>query len=340
MVGVRPRPRPRRATRSRPGRSRSPTTTAARRCCRCRARETAAASRAARRSTYGGTVPADVRVYGSVSGGLAGYLTLTVTRGTIAGAPAAKSCTSFVADSTDYLSKGAGVIYSGNLSAFPTSAASALVDPTERRHRAVGRRRGARVQADRHDEQRERRGHVGDGGLHMAGGEHMSAPCCAGPTARARGDAAGARARAARARRRPARRRPRAARGAQRQHGARDRGGRRRARARRRRRRAGARPDRDDPRPRQRPADHAPRRLRRARRPAASPSSRAATRTTPPSAGCCERTRRWGGSPGASRCVGRRAASRSERCRGPRPTSPRRRASTGNSFTAATRRRR
>jgi len=80
--------------------------------------------------TYGGTVPADVRVYGTVGGGLASYLTLTITRGTIAGTPAAKSCTGFVADSTDYLSRGAGVIYSGNLSAFPTSAAGALVDPT------------------------------------------------------------------------------------------------------------------------------------------------------------------------------------------------------------------
>ncbi|HKG37717.1 MAG TPA: hypothetical protein VKB25_01910 [Conexibacter sp.] len=80
--------------------------------------------------TYGGTVPADVRIYGTVGGGLASYLTLTVTRGTISGTPAAKSCTGFVADSTDYLAKGAGVIYSGNLSAFPTSAGAALVDPT------------------------------------------------------------------------------------------------------------------------------------------------------------------------------------------------------------------
>ena len=81
--------------------------------------------------TYGGTVPADVRLYGTVSGsGLAAYLTLTITRGTIPGSPAAKSCTGFVADTTDYLSKGAGVIYGGNLSAFPTSASNALLDPT------------------------------------------------------------------------------------------------------------------------------------------------------------------------------------------------------------------
>ena len=81
--------------------------------------------------TYGGTVPADVRVYGAVTGtGLDAYLTLTITRGTIAGTPAAKSCTGFSADATDYLGKGAGVVYGGNLSAFPTSAAGALVDPT------------------------------------------------------------------------------------------------------------------------------------------------------------------------------------------------------------------
>ncbi|HEU4701778.1 MAG TPA: hypothetical protein VFS37_04785 [Conexibacter sp.] len=81
--------------------------------------------------TYAGTVPADVRIYAAVSGsGLAQYLTLTITRGTIAGTPAAKSCTGFTADTTDYLSKGAGVIYSGALSAFPTSAGAALVDPT------------------------------------------------------------------------------------------------------------------------------------------------------------------------------------------------------------------
>lgn len=80
--------------------------------------------------TYSGTVPADVRLYGTIAGALAGNLTLTITRGAIAGTPAAKSCTNFVADSTDYLSKGAGVIYSGTLSAFPASAGAALPDPT------------------------------------------------------------------------------------------------------------------------------------------------------------------------------------------------------------------
>lgn len=81
--------------------------------------------------TYGGTVAAGVRMYATVGGsGLADDLTLTVTRGTIAGAPAAKSCTNFVADATNWLSKGAGVIYNGTLADFPASAGAALIDPT------------------------------------------------------------------------------------------------------------------------------------------------------------------------------------------------------------------
>lgn len=80
--------------------------------------------------TYSGTVPADVRLYGTVSGGLASYLTLTITRGTFTTTPAAKSCIGFKADATDYVARGAGVIYSGSLSAFPASAATALADPT------------------------------------------------------------------------------------------------------------------------------------------------------------------------------------------------------------------
>jgi hypothetical protein len=81
--------------------------------------------------TYSGTVPAGVRLYATIGGtGLADDLTLTITRGTIAGTPAAKSCTNFVADTTSYLSKGAGVIYGGTLAAFPASAGSALSDPT------------------------------------------------------------------------------------------------------------------------------------------------------------------------------------------------------------------
>ncbi|HMJ03763.1 MAG TPA: hypothetical protein VK506_12530, partial [Conexibacter sp.] len=72
--------------------------------------------------TYGGTVPATVRLYAVVGGsGLADDLTLVVTRGTISGTPAAKSCTGFVADTTNYLGRGAGVIYNGTLAVFPGS---------------------------------------------------------------------------------------------------------------------------------------------------------------------------------------------------------------------------
>jgi hypothetical protein len=69
-----------------------------------------------------------VRLYGSVSGGLAPYLTLTVTRGS--DSSAFDTCGSFVADSTNYIGAGAGVIYSGPLSGFPANWAGGLVDPT------------------------------------------------------------------------------------------------------------------------------------------------------------------------------------------------------------------
>ena len=74
--------------------------------------------------TYSGTAAANVRLFGAISGsGLAPYLTLTVTRGTISGAPSAGSCTGFTADS------GAS-LYSGALNAFPVSSGTALVDAT------------------------------------------------------------------------------------------------------------------------------------------------------------------------------------------------------------------
>jgi hypothetical protein len=78
-----------------------------------------------------GTAPAQVRTYGTVAGtGLAGYLTLTVTRGTFTGTPAAGSCTGFTADTTAWSGGGAGVVYSGLLSAFPASSGTALADPS------------------------------------------------------------------------------------------------------------------------------------------------------------------------------------------------------------------
>ena len=79
--------------------------------------------------TYSGTLDSTVRLYGTVAGGLAPYLTLTVTRGTDS-APSFDSCASFSADPTDYIGAGAGVIYQAALSAFPATYATGLVDPT------------------------------------------------------------------------------------------------------------------------------------------------------------------------------------------------------------------
>lgn len=78
--------------------------------------------------TYGGTLPASVRLYGSASGALAPYLLLTVTRGTES-APAA-GCGGFSPDSTDYAGHGPGVVWKGKLSAYPASYAAGTVDPT------------------------------------------------------------------------------------------------------------------------------------------------------------------------------------------------------------------
>jgi len=79
--------------------------------------------------TYSGTLDSNVRLYGSVSGSLGTYLTLTVTRGTDS-SPSFSSCTNFTADATNFIGSGAGVIYNGNLSAYPASYATGLVDPT------------------------------------------------------------------------------------------------------------------------------------------------------------------------------------------------------------------
>jgi hypothetical protein len=78
--------------------------------------------------TYSGTLDANVRLYVTLTGTLAPYLTLTVTRGTDS-APSFDSCTNFTADATNYIGAGSGVIYSGLLSAFPSTYAAGLVDP-------------------------------------------------------------------------------------------------------------------------------------------------------------------------------------------------------------------
>jgi hypothetical protein len=79
--------------------------------------------------TYNGSLNATVRLYGTVTGLLGPYLTLTVTRGTDL-APSFGSCAAFTADATNYIGAGLGVIYSGLLSAFPSSYTTGIVDPT------------------------------------------------------------------------------------------------------------------------------------------------------------------------------------------------------------------
>jgi hypothetical protein len=81
------------------------------------------------RVTYTGSLDSTVRLYATVSGGLDPYLQLRVTRGTDS-SPAFDACTNFTADSTDYIGSGAGVIYSGLLSAYPATYGAGIVDPT------------------------------------------------------------------------------------------------------------------------------------------------------------------------------------------------------------------
>ena len=79
--------------------------------------------------TYSGSLSSAVTLYGSVSGALAPYLTLTITRGDDP-TPGFDDCTGFTPDSTDYIGAGAGVVYQSTLSAFPASYGAGLVDPT------------------------------------------------------------------------------------------------------------------------------------------------------------------------------------------------------------------
>jgi predicted ribosomally synthesized peptide with SipW-like signal peptide len=80
--------------------------------------------------TYTGTLDAAVRLYGSVSGSLNQYLTLTVTRGTQSPTTFGSACTNFTADATNYIGQGAGVIFSGNLSTFTgTDWSTGIADP-------------------------------------------------------------------------------------------------------------------------------------------------------------------------------------------------------------------
>jgi len=81
------------------------------------------------RATYTGSLDSTVRLYATVAGTLAPFLQLTVTRGTDS-SPSFDACTNFAADATNYIGSGAGVIYSGLLSAYPTTYGGGIVDPT------------------------------------------------------------------------------------------------------------------------------------------------------------------------------------------------------------------
>lgn len=81
------------------------------------------------RVTYTGSLAARVRLFGTTTGALAPYLVLTVVRGTDS-APSFDSCANFTADATNYIGAGAGVIWTGLLSSFPSTYAAGVVDPT------------------------------------------------------------------------------------------------------------------------------------------------------------------------------------------------------------------
>jgi hypothetical protein len=71
---------------------------------------------------FDGTLASSVVLYGSVSGTIGQYVSLTVTRGTDTN-PVFDSCATF-----DPSGAGNGVIYSGPLSSFPSTYASGIVD--------------------------------------------------------------------------------------------------------------------------------------------------------------------------------------------------------------------
>jgi hypothetical protein len=78
--------------------------------------------------TYTGSLPSTVHLYGTAGGsGLAAYLDLQVTRGTV-GSGGFDDCSGFSADTTDYSGLGAGVVYNGALASLPGTWAAGVVD--------------------------------------------------------------------------------------------------------------------------------------------------------------------------------------------------------------------
>jgi signal peptidase I len=77
-----------------------------------------------------GPAPTGVGIYSSATGtGLQRFLDLRVMRGTLPSGASPGSCSGFSADRPDYQGLGRGVIYSGLMSAFPSTAEAALIDP-------------------------------------------------------------------------------------------------------------------------------------------------------------------------------------------------------------------
>jgi hypothetical protein len=80
--------------------------------------------------TYTGSLPAALRLYGTSSGTLGSYASLTITRGAYSTEPSFGSCTNFSADTSTYVTGQApGVVYAGTLGSFPTSWATGRADP-------------------------------------------------------------------------------------------------------------------------------------------------------------------------------------------------------------------
>jgi hypothetical protein len=78
--------------------------------------------------TYGGSLPATVKLHGTTSGALAPHLTLTVTRGTQS-SPSFPGCSTFTADTADYGNGPNGIVYQGPLSGYPADWATGIADP-------------------------------------------------------------------------------------------------------------------------------------------------------------------------------------------------------------------
>jgi hypothetical protein len=78
--------------------------------------------------TYNGSLDSAVSLFAQSTGALAPYLDVTITRGTDT-SPAFDDCTGFLAEDTDYIGGGAGVIYSGPLAGMPADPSVGIVDP-------------------------------------------------------------------------------------------------------------------------------------------------------------------------------------------------------------------